>query len=126
MIMLLQKAWLHVRNLVLRMLACAVQWGRSHGGQDHASNGVGGEEKCRQDVLSSLLEELRTHLESCQHLVQPHTVSPGMLLVWLCVHLTGPAVCVSPFFSPFCLCQVCLGAQHLHPARNAGALGKIK
>ena len=65
----LQKAWLKLRNLMVRCFAAALQLGQqcSSGRQDEHTNNamhnVNGDQKNLAEVLENLVAQLRTHLE---------------------------------------------------------------
>ncbi|XP_046361388.2 N-alpha-acetyltransferase 25, NatB auxiliary subunit-like [Haliotis rufescens] len=60
-----EKAWLRLRNLMLRLLAAAVMLGRQPDVNHHTNNGVSEERKPMSEVIQDLLQKLTSHLEDC-------------------------------------------------------------
>lgn len=59
-----EKAWLRIRSLTLRILACAVNIGQQVGSNTKTmNNGVGSEKKAPAEILQSLANELSEHIQ---------------------------------------------------------------
>lgn len=58
-----EKAWLRIRSLTLRILACAVSLGQQVSNSKALRNGVGSEKKALNEILESLGKELSEHIQ---------------------------------------------------------------
>ena len=57
-----EKAWLRIRSLTLRILACAVSLGQQMSNSKTMNNGLGSEKKALHEILESLGKELSEHI----------------------------------------------------------------